>query len=336
MADFATRLRQLRDYSSQQWLDALTRVGPPVVSTVLVVALAWQLVQLTWLFTGNASGTAISVPGIISGTGPTVARSSPVDLKSIVDSHLFGVATEGPDPSAVQSAPQTQMNLVLTGTMAANDPEKGYAIIGESTAAAKTYATGATLRPGTKLHSVYADRVILDNGGRLETLVLPRQNSGGAVMGRPAPIPAAASGSIGDDLRRIAEANPGAFSAVVRPQPVFANGVQRGYRVYPGRDRRQFAQLGLQPGDLVTSINGTPLDDPARGMEIFNSLNSASSVNVTVERNGQTQQLTLNTAQLAAPGSAGPESEPQPADPQPPEPASVPERTPENPAEPTQ
>ena len=96
----------------------------------------------------------------------------------------------------------------------------------------------------------------------------------------------------------------------MRPQPVFANGVQRGYRVYPGRNRQQFAKLGLQPGDLVLSINGTPLDDPQRGMEIFNTIGTSDRVTVTVERNGQSQELTLNTAQIMLPdaelAAAGP------------------------------
>ncbi len=50
------------------------------------------------------------------------------------------------------------------------------------------------------------------------------------------------------------------------------------------------------PGDLVTAINGTPLDDPARGMEILQSINSASEVTVTVERNGQSAQVSINNA----------------------------------------
>jgi len=36
-------------------------------------------------------------------------------------------------------------------------------------------------------------------------------------------------------------------------------------------------------------------------MEIFNSLGSSGRVEVTVERNGETQQLTLNTAQVMLP-----------------------------------
>src|SRR5262249_25703689 len=70
-------------------------------------------------------------------------------------------------------------------------------------------------------------------------------------------------------------------------------------RVYPGRNRQAFTRLGLRPGDLVTAINGTPLDDPARGQEIFSTLGSSSEARVTVMRNGKQQDLTLNMAQMA-------------------------------------
>ena len=77
---------------------------------------------------------------------------------------------------------------------------------------------------------------------------------------------------LGQRLQELAAQNPAAITEIIRPQPVFANGQQRGYRVYPGRNRQQFSKLGLMPGDLVTAINGTPLDDPARGMEILQSI----------------------------------------------------------------
>ena len=51
----------------------------------------------------------------------------------------------------------------------------GYAIIGENAAAAKVYSVGKTITGGTKLHSVYPDRAILDRGGKLEALLLPKK-----------------------------------------------------------------------------------------------------------------------------------------------------------------
>jgi general secretion pathway protein C len=207
------------------------------------------------------------------------------------------------------------MSLVLVGTIAESDPEKGLAIIGESAANAKVYAVGKTIAGGTKLHSVYPDRVILDRGGNLEALMLPKQFQGTASL-QNAPTPQMPTGmddmGMGDRLRNMAAQNPAAITDIIRPQPVFANGQQRGYRVYPGRNRNVFGRLGLQPGDLVTAINGTPLDDPARGMEILQSINSAAAVTVTVERNGQTSQVTINNAQFTAESAAAADVPPDP------------------------
>ena len=131
---------------------------------------------------------------------------------------------------------------------------------------------------------------------------LPREYKGGnSALAPPtrAEAPTAPGAQVVDRVRRMIAQDPGSLAEIMRPQPVFANGQQRGYRVYPGRNRAQFARLGLRPGDLVMSVNGTPLDDPQRGMEIFHSIGSANQVRVTVERNGQPQELTLNMAQLA-------------------------------------
>ena len=73
----------------------------------------------------------------------------------------------------------------------------------------------------------------------------------------------------------------------------------RRHRVYPGRDRKQFAALGLRPGDLIKDIDGAALTDPTQAMEIFQNLGNAEEVSVTVERNGQPQTLILKTSQLA-------------------------------------
>lgn len=280
---------------------AWARSLPLWVSVALVVLLAWQVIQLAWTLLGAgrapvtdpAAAAPVQVP-----TGPAI------DVGAIVNAHLFGEAgavdAGSGDPNAVAA---TQMALVLVGTIAHTDPALGYAIIGDSAASAKVYAVGKTITGSTKLHAVYADRVILDRGGKLEALLLPKKYTGGGAVAA-APLPEAAGTMMGQRLQELVAQNPGAITEIIRPQPVFANGQQRGYRVYPGRNRQQFSQLGLMPGDLVTAINGTPLDDPARGMEILQSMNSATQVTVTVERNGQSSQININNAALAAESAA--------------------------------
>jgi general secretion pathway protein C len=270
---------------------------PLAVAALLVLLLAWQLVQLAWTLLG--AGSQIPPPGPAAAAAGPLAQA--VDVGSIVNAHLFGEANApaagSTDPNSVAA---TQMPLVLVGTIANTDPTLGYAIIGESAAAAKVYAVGKTITGGTKLHSVYPDRAILDRGGKLEALLLPKKFTGGG-MSAAAP---AGNPMLGDRLRDLASSNMTAITDILRPQPVFANGQQRGYRVYPGRNRAQFNRLGLLPGDMVTAINGTPLDDASRGMEILQTMNTASSVTMTVERNGQSVQVNVNNAQLAADAAA--------------------------------
>jgi general secretion pathway protein C len=284
------------DVRSGRWIRSL----PWLVSVALVLLLAWQVVQLGWTIMGAQRG---QTPGSTA-TAPATSDEPPVDLRTILGAHLFGVAgaAGGTDPNSVAA---TQMSLVLVGTIAESDPERGYAIIGESATNAKVYAVGKTITGGTKLHAVYPDRAILDRGGRLEALMLPRKFQGGGAGG-DATAGALPRGNpmLGNQLHDLATGNPAAITDILRPQPVFANGQQRGFRVYPGRNRQQFTKLGLMPGDLVTAVNGAPLDDPARGMEVLESMNSAADVTVTVERNGQPTQITINNAQVAADAAA--------------------------------
>jgi general secretion pathway protein C len=273
------------------------------VAALLVVLLAWQLVQLTWTLLGARTGVAPSAsgPAVVA---PPAARA--VDVATIVNAHLFGEANApaagSTDPNAVAAS---QMPLVLVGTIANTDPTLGYAIIGESAVSAKVYGVGKTITGGTKLHSVYPDRAILDRGGTLEALLLPKKFQGGGLSAAAPPQDAGqADPMLGERLRQLAATNPAAITDILRPQPVFANGQQRGYRIYPGRNRSQFNRLGLLPGDLVTAINGTPLDDASRGMDILQTMNTASAVTMTIERNGETVQVNVNNAQIAADAAA--------------------------------
>ena len=279
--------------------DGWQKLLPLAVAALLVVLLAWQLVQLTWALLGSSSGVAPATSASAVVAPPPVRT---VDVAAIVNAHLFGEANApaagSTDPNAVAAS---QMPLVLVGTIANTDPTLGYAIIGESATSAKVYGVGKTITGGTKLHSVYPDRAILDRGGKLEALLLPKKFQGGGVSATALP---GADPMLGDRLRQLAATNPSAITDILRPQPVFANGQQRGYRIYPGRNRSQFNRLGLLPGDLITAINGTPLDDASRGMDILQTMNTASAVTMTVERNGESVQVNVNNAQIAADAAA--------------------------------
>ena len=274
----------------ERWRALLLKEGPRLATWTLALGLG---VQGALIVTDLASGGGRSASGpAVRAQGPTRA----LDLAAITNAHLFGAAPPPKQDGA--NAPQTSIPLVLTGTIAGNDPQNGLAILGQTAQTAKVYAVGDNVPGGAKLHSVYSDRVVIDRDGQLESLALPRQlNAGNA----PPPSSAALQGdnSSIERMRRMITEQPGLLADVMRPQPVMDHGRMNGFRVYPGRDRMAFMRLGLRPGDQVTAINGTPLDDRDRGEQILHTLGSSSEAHVTVIRNGQQQDLVLNIAQVA-------------------------------------
>jgi general secretion pathway protein C len=288
------------DTRTSEWLSRLQANGPKLVSLVFAVLIVLQLGQIGYSFIAKPLKSPQPVPNVA-----TARPQRPgVDVQTVVSAHLFGVAVADPSTQDPENAPQSSANLVLAGTIATQDPKHGVAIISDAGGPSKVYSVGERIA-GAALHSVYLDRVILDRGGALETLQLPRQlppSVGGraTVARRPGGDPRTAAAV--DNIRRMVQQDPSILDQVMRTVPSYDNaaGKLRGFRAYPGRNRAIFGKLGLKAGDLVTAINGTPLDDPQRSQDVFNTIQTSDHVTVTIERGGQKQDITLNIAQVAA------------------------------------
>lgn len=272
---------------------ALVARLPQLVAVLAAAALAAELATVLWTF----------IPGARRPTPPPAVPPPPpaANLNALMAAHLFGTAAA--DVANGADAPRTNVPLVLAGTLAVRDPKAGLAIIGESAQTGHVYAVGATLPGGVRLHEVYTDRVVLDRGGALESLPLPRT----ALAGRPARV-AGAEPPLGETVQKIINGGPEVVGEVLRPMPSYNNGKLAGFRVYAGRDRRKFARLGLQPGDVVTQVNGVPLGDAQHGLDALRTLGGAGTAIVTVDRGGATQQLTIDASQLSGIGEGAPPS----------------------------
>ena len=275
--------------ASERWRTVLRTGAPRLATWALALALGVQAAFIVTDLAGAGRPPRSAAPL------PPPLQSRFTDVAAITNAHLFGAAAVAPRSDA--DAPQTSMPLVLTGIIAGNDPQNGLAILGQTAQTAKVHAVGDTVPGGARLHSVYVDRVIIDRDGQLESLVLPRQPSGAA------PAPSAASlptqSPVIERMRKALTEQPGLIADLLRPQAVMDGDRVKGFRVYPGRNRLAFARLGLRPGDEVIAINGTPLDDQDRGQAILNTLGTSPEARVTVIRNNQQQDLTLNIAQVA-------------------------------------
>ena len=290
----------------EQWLAKASQVMPAWLSLLLVILIGHQLGSLAWMLYPVSGDIVWSPPQQTTPlTNAGAATPSGADYGDISDAHLFGRADAEPEAVAeeIVDAPDTRLNLTLRAAVSDNENEFAHAIISDGGGKEKVYFIKDSVPGGATLHQIFPDRVILNRGGTLEALRLPREF-------RPAPASRtvvtapAAPRSAAPTAQQLITENAATLTEIIRPQPFMPNGQMRGYRLYPGRNRQQFSALGLRPGDLVTEINGMPLTNPADGMNIFASLGDSSQVNVTIERGGQPQTLVLDTRHLDGSGGA--------------------------------
>jgi general secretion pathway protein C len=169
---------------------------------------------------------------------------------------------------------------------------------------------------GDKIHNakvigIEETRVYLDNGGKTEFLDLLEGTKGPATaVAEPqtnAVSGQAAAGS-GDALtsemakgikktgehtyeiqRSTLESvlgNMSLLSRSARIVPEIRDGKAAGFRLYSVRPEGPFALIGMQNGDVISSINGLEITSPEKALEVYAKLKSASHLSLGLERNG--------------------------------------------------
>jgi general secretion pathway protein C len=266
----------------------------------------WLLVRLAWVLlpAGDAVLDTAAVP-LASGTeGSRVLSASKW--------HLFG-STSQPAGSVASAAPATTLSMILRGTVAERDPRAGIAVIADEHGVERAWRAGETLAAGVRLAEIHPDHVVLVHDGIEEVLRLPRDQTDTAMAPARAAVPRAtargsaaptgartytppemAHGAAGDWQRTVRELRAQDASGLaekLQVLPVFEDGKLRGVRLTAAGDASLITKLGLRPTDVVTAINGTPLDDLSRGQQVVQGLRNAASANVTVLRDGQPTQI---------------------------------------------
>jgi general secretion pathway protein C len=284
--------------------DAVNRFLPPLVSLLLVILIGWQLAGVLWmLMPGSAVGGAVSAPDSLPQN--TSASRTSIDVAAIANSHIFGMADAEAETPTIISAPDDDLadtrlvNLVLNGTVASEIRNYSVAIISDGGKDQEVYIIGDSVGNNAHLHAIYADRVVLNENGMLTNLKLPREfKDAPAGSTRRTTSSTRQPSNNTNSIQAVVTKNLSKLTDVIRPTPYRVQGQQVGFRVYPGRDRKQFAALGLQPGDIIRDIDGQSLTDASQAMQVFQSLGTADQVTVTIDRNGQTESLILKTSQL--------------------------------------
>ncbi|MES2445506.1 MAG: type II secretion system protein N [Pseudomonadota bacterium] len=264
-----------------------TRTALDLLTAAVIVSVAFALAGLTWRIAGHAGTGAITIPSGKSAPG-AAANISPV----------IALAPFGKASSSDASQP-TALPLILSGVVAADPASLSTAFIAVSGQPAAPFQIGQNVG-GATIQGILRDRVILNNAGRTEYLTFPDPNAtpvpGQPIVpgqpqtsvaiqpgGRPAP---GAPPAIAPPPGPPPSANPGPGTAALlqRFNATPANG---GYRI------GNAAMPGLAAGDVLMSVNGTPLSDANAAGAAFTAAQASGSATVQVIRDGKRLTLTV-------------------------------------------
>ncbi len=305
-------------------------VANNLVVISLLIGCGLALSEITWKIVEPYSGVGPLSGALQADVSTTLQQAGgPIaDLTPIRALHFFGryiapTAVTAPPPVAVieEVEVETSLNLTLKGIFFTEDTGAGRALIAEGRGLEAIYKVGDAVTPQATVYAIEADHVILERGGQLERLGLPKldkstnsreskrlssrkstsrsrsnkKSDNRRKRGRASPATAtSASTTRMGDMREKMLKDPAAAMKLAKIRPVMKSGKMQGYSINPGSDPQLFAEVGLKPGDLVTEVNGIRVTDPSKMGDVLNQLTTASALTVTVERNGQLKTLSIN------------------------------------------
>ncbi len=243
------------------------------------------------------------------------------DREIILKRNLFNASLLTPAVAPLDDEPleATKLPLQLLGTAAHGDAAASWAAI-EDLQTRKTLIvrTEDTVSQGAEVLRIERRRVVLLENGQPRELALGEDEAEAAppvaqsTRGRRSALAARKPGTNRDIANRVREIarnrfevpqeqvqqvlqNPASIFSQVQLQPKYENGEMVGMQVNSVRPGSLFEELGIQGGDLITEVNGIPIDSAEASAAILTEFAKGGPVQVTKQGpDGQVQDLTID------------------------------------------
>jgi general secretion pathway protein C len=251
-----------------------------------------------------------------SGFGsPMRARRNPVidDYSSIAARNLFNSDGKIPgeeggdgsmtDPGGVPVKTSLPFNLI--GTIILRDELRSIATI-EDKSASLVYPVRVEdeIPSKARILKIEPRKVIFLNtgSGRREFVELPEELD--ASMPKVGLMPSTRTGAAierqGNSFsvpkleldRAFADLNQVLTQA--RAVPHYENGVPAGYKLFQVTPDGFFGKLGLKDQDIICGIDGQPVNDPAKALELLGSLRTANHIDLCIKRENRAQTFSYD------------------------------------------
>ena len=237
------------------------------------------------------------------GKKPTIRRYSDIlkfnTLNAAVNGPLLNFNSEDYAPS---------LNLTLIGTISGSF---GYGFFINKTDGKELFIPqGAEIKPGYYLSAVKLNSAVISGFGRRFTVYLVKIKNGNASAfssgpsAMNTPHPAASISSLSSAIKKtgpysylierskIKKSDLNSIFTQMHAVPDIVNGRIIGFKVLTVVPAGIFAYMGFQPGDIIKSVNGTPLSSPQEAVNLLSGLMNEN--NVSIDLTEGAQNITMN------------------------------------------
>jgi len=275
------------------------RVTVLSVTALLACYVLWQAGSLVWKLwlLGNESPQAATLVPLSSRT------AEPDSLQDLLRYPVIQAESKSATQGAASAdQPKTSLNLKLVGLMYSADKSQARAIIENPEEGARSYSTHERVADKVEIHSIEPDRVILLHAGRQESLMLdPEQDTtrtapGAGNQANSDPGQSGASPELQSSAQKSAS-TPTKIEDVMRDfsaTPVMEAGELVGFRLNAVRNPELMTEWGIAPDDVITAVNGLPLNSQGRIMVLYDKLKKQREFELTLSNGGDKRTVTID------------------------------------------
>lgn len=225
------------------------------------------------------------------------------DYRPILTRDLFKttktpLATAAKKEVNLDDMEQTQLNLKLWGTVTGSE-EQAYAVIEDTQNRQQNlYRVGDSIQNAI-VKIIRRAKVVLQVDGRDEVLAMEEIEQGGRrSVSRSSPTPRSSRESI--RTQRVSMRRSMINDAIndvtklmtqVKIQPHMENGQPEGLAISNIKPNSIFRRMGLRNGDILKKVEGQDIRTVDDALRLYDSMKSADSVSVEVERRGSLRTI---------------------------------------------
>ena len=224
---------------------------------------------------------------------------------AIAKRNLFNTNPDAAAPAQtinVDNLKETDLKLKLWGTVSSGE-RRAYAVIEDTkTREQSLYRTGDSIQNAT-LKMILRQKVVLSVNGQDE--ILGMEEPGTAKRGGPSPRVARQDASppkmpvssyprqltLKSDQIESALENVDQLMEQARIRPHIEEGRPAGISITGIKPNTVFRKMRLRNGDIITGVNGAPIESVEDAMKVFGDLSSSPEIQLEIKRRGRKRTL---------------------------------------------